>query len=884
MMNDFIQALQGALSFDCTKPNPKVLVVKSRGQGRRLLQWLAQTVTLVNVSVETPRSLAIDLCAKALSQPNGPKALSQPLSIHCLAETLEQVDTGYYGNRPTAKTPEAAKLFYTTFQELSMGKIQESQLTGMEKLESICALWQAYGQAKGRFLDEADVMALAVEQARQSKAYGKTSFYVLEGSGFAPLELELLSAVSDGKVETISMPKPQMGQLSCRFVSCRGMETEVRFLFEDLLRKGKSLEQCAVVYLDNTYATAIANTAYRWNVPVTMASGLPLKQSKLFYLLTELAQWPKANHRLDILHEVLSSGGCGPERYNQLADVLARNGSLHGISSYQLTDDKKPDQLDDEIWSQWKEFLNLATTLADNTVDKGKQVVNLRRFLSHFTAHHTSLDVAAYSAAQGLMDTAVETCGQDTALLQQLLDLMEESNYMPAPTGAPSLLCMTLSQGLLSGRTTLYVVGMGRYALDDNQGESPILLDDERVKLGNMETVTSRGETRRRLIEHLIATHRGDLIFSYSNFSSGDIIEGFLPAPYFEQVRQEVQGTVEEVSYIPAEPMTPAEISLCNPDYAPEIPLPIATGDGGKSVDFGALIADFRFSASSLEVAYACPLKFYLSRILGIYPPALALPKNTWLEGRVLGDAMHHILDDYFTLLLQTPHVDVNPLIQKACDRLTASYPCFDPATEELRRVELEELENMVKTAIAKYQASGRTVQDTEAAFGEKKDEPLAMSIKDRTLLLSGSIDRVDYDEKQETYHIVDYKSTKPNNFHNDEAKHLQHYLYARAYEILHPDRKVTSFNYQLLRDAGNYVAYDQSPVYRQVMEAKLDGLLEFLSHEENIKTPCPCFVLDGNGELNVGGDETRLKARTSCSYNCDFVELCRPTWKEMSK
>ena len=58
------------------------------------------------------------------------------------------------------------------------------------------------------------------------------------------------------------------------------------------------------------------------------------------------------------------------------------------------------------------------------------------------------------------------------------------------------------------------------------------------------------------------------------------------------------------------------------------------------------------------------------------------------------------------------------------------------------------------------------------------------------TLQMQGSIDRVDMLDNGDIA-ILDYKTGDPLRHREESHKHWQHYLYARAQEMLEPSRQV---------------------------------------------------------------------------------------------
>lgn len=891
-METFMRTLSQSLAFDDRHNSPTVFLAKSRSEGRRILQYMAQNTTLIGVSVETPMSLATAISSKKLSEEHAPKLISNAQGERLFFTLLGEMTEGYYAQKEGAKSLSAARLFFQTYKELRLGLVEKLIAPEDTKPHSTQMLFHAYTEKKRRlnYIDSADLLTLATEEAPNYRELLGAKFLRLEAHDFTPLEEKLLQKISQNSIVTIPMPEEDalhsLETNPCRFISCRGTETEVRFAFRDMLTGDTKLEDCAIVYLENEYKPWLYDTAQRFRIPLTMTSGLPLSTTNLYATLKSLETWSSENHLFKTLYELISSGSCGPKKPTKLLALLSRRDMTEGKNLYTL--EEAPEGIDPEIFAQWQDFLSLATILGENNLPLEAQEKNLRKFLSSFTPHHTANTIAPYSATQNLVSTALD-CAKELgnfaqgSLLSQLLTLMEDSNYLPSAETNPSLLCLPLESALLSGRSKIYILGMSRYSLDFQGKESPILLDKERLDYPTLPTLVSLSEDRRKAFRHLLGTHKGSIVFTYSNFDSSAMLEDLPPAPFFSDALSHLQGKLEEINYIPEKALSAGDMALLSPENEAPLAFTIEK-DKAPSLDpnLKAIIENFPFSATSLETAYACPLKFYLNYILRLRTPRLSPSQTRWLEANVFGTAVHDTLEDYFTILINEGKGDAKKLTEEKVEQLISLYPATNDGTKALRDKEIEELRHCISLAIESYENSGYKAIGAEENFGmDGKD--FTIDIGSKKLHIKGSIDRIDLDENTGEHHILDYKTTNPRSFYEEEALHLQHYLYALAFEKLHPDSKVSSAAYQLLRDEGHCVAYEQKESYRKDMARKLEGLLENLCNKDILQTPKPCFVLDKENHLALGTNENRQTAYKSCKNFCDYREFCKTYWEEMT-
>ena len=82
------------------------------------------------------------------------------------------------------------------------------------------------------------------------------------------------------------------------------------------------------------------------------------------------------------------------------------------------------------------------------------QKKQLQDFLAHYTPLTRPGEGAAYRTTLDLLDSAAQVLEAGESLLSRLLTLMEGSTYLPNGSDQTTLICLPVSQAMLSGRKT----------------------------------------------------------------------------------------------------------------------------------------------------------------------------------------------------------------------------------------------------------------------------------------------------------------------------------------------------------------------------------------------------------------------------------------------
>ncbi len=960
-MTDLMKDMKKAL--DCTKGDmqEKVLVVQDRKQGQRMLQYLArQGATLLNVAVETPHSLALAVY-NAQAQPQGSTqtVIDDAKAQELILTLLQEQPAGFYGEEIN-QTLRVAKALYDTFLALAMAEapplsapeVGALGVTSSERITDTEALRQAYQAKKTElgYLDCSDLFVQAIALLKQGVTQPARRYIALSNLATTPLEDDFLGALTGGDFAQIRMPQGDALNVlvgnACTFRACRGIETEVRSALRDVVEQARNVEDCALVYLGSEYPQMLYEMAPRYEIPIALEGSIPLEKSNLFASLQGLQAWAAQGYPIKGLYTLLEHHDCAPESAMKLASFLRARPASCGKELYTLRDAVCPTGLSEQAWADWQVFLDCILAITDpvcppdGSAQTGMQQAaavstqqsQLQYLLAHYCPLHRTGEGGAYSATLGLLASAAQMPARGKTLLARLLVLMQDSSYQPNASSDTALLCMSVEQALLSGRKTLYIVGLTRYALEDGGAESPILLDAEREKLSRaLRTVQARAKRLAAQFQQLILTHQGELIFSYPAFESARMTQVF-PAPFYAQALAKTQCTEQQVSYLAQTPLSAADVVVSGAGGVSPAANTVANAAGGttpaantlalglasqtpaqgqptpqgvpapqgtqapsasSTADASTLAArmdGFVFSASALESALACPLAFYLARVLRLQDDAFDEEKvGRWLTGGKRGTFVHAVLEQYYCAQIAhgadptAPAPDLDAIYQTELARLEQENPCCHAAARQAKAEELPSIRKMIDDAIAWTTQQGRTVLCAEGHVGTTA-QPISLVLSaDKTIQFVGSVDRVDTNPTGKETYILDYKSGDIHSFQDKMPLHLQHYLYTLAYEQSHVGAAVHAAGYLLLGDDVVYQELVQDKALRDEMQKKVLALLAILSDETAIQTPCPCYRLEGEA-LVLGDEKTRQDAHETCKRYCPYSAVCAEYWKEKNQ
>jgi ATP-dependent helicase/DNAse subunit B len=378
------------------------------------------------------------------------------------------------------------------------------------------------------------------------------------------------------------------------------------------------------------------------------------------------------------------------------------------------------------------------------------------------------------------------------------------------------------------------VLGLAEKSFPRVIREDPLLLDEERARLGSEVPRKLNGYDEERLLFSLaVAAAREKLVLSYPRLepaTSRPRIASFLLLEYAGAANFKV---LEEcASRIPLSPVREVDVPLHEREfdlaamesvgdklrYLRHVSPLLADGvahtrarwreraltpyDGLLGAAEAQKLLRERFgleklviSATSLEDFFGCPFYYFQKHVLGIEKweePEAALS----IDALDLGSLYHTILEDHYKSKAGDIVVVAEKHFREFERRGVTGYPTV---WEIKKQIIVEELETFVER-------DGTTSQGWQPAEFEKEFRGIAVAPPVR---LRGKIDRIDLSNDKSRARVLDYKTGRqPRSAHDDslmDGEALQLPLYIFAAQQLLPKVMVESASYLYFTLRGGY-------------------------------------------------------------------------------
>jgi ATP-dependent helicase/nuclease subunit B len=295
------------------------------------------------------------------------------------------------------------------------------------------------------------------------------------------------------------------------------------------------------------------------------------------------------------------------------------------------------------------------------------------------------------------------------------------------------------------------------------------------------------------------------------------------------------------------------------------------------------------YSITQLENYAKCPYKYFAERVLNLDPPA---EPQEEIEALEMGSLLHNILFEFYTelknkkiILFNCSEEDFNKaaalLFKTAGSKIsqadfTSPFSFFEK--EKIFGINGNEKNSLLYKFLEaeRDQKNGFTPGYFEVGFGGNEED---VKISSGEFLLRGKIDRIDLNEADKTFKVIDYKlgGKKPSKSQLDEGLSLQLPLYLFAAKQI-----ITS-----------ELDEDYSPLEMEIYSLKLSK--EFganpvklsrkkLSHDEKIayhnELINETLKMINNYIKDIGSGKfglSRIKNKENlvCRY-CNFNLICR--------
>jgi len=656
-----------------------------------------------------------------------------------------------------------------------------------------------------------------------------------------------------------------------------GKEAEVEEVFRRILASDLPFDRVEIACAATPYVQLCWEKAQRHGWPITGGPGIPISVTRPARALLAFCTWIADGFPAGGLRRLLHSGDVrldledGPTA-GQAARLVAESKATWGRQTYAgaltaLAESYRERAADIEVDEEARarhlaraaqvqrlgEWIHGQLALVpeptpDGRVSLGALLTACAGFVETAAARGSALDGAAVIALTEALDE-LGMLGSFTRALDDAVAFIRDriaGITVGSDRARPGHLHVTgLIHAGYAGRPHTFVVGLEEGGVFPALIEDPVLLDEERERLGSalgLVLPTSRDRVSEALsaVISRVASLGGRVCLSFSCRDLRESRETFPSWLLLQALRVQRPGadlTYDHLNQALGEPVSvvPPRRELALSDAGWWLAALRGAGGPGRAAVYSAfawlargeaaeaardsdvftvydgLVRDAgprldprqsgrAISASSLESLAACPFRYFLERGLGIEPIEDAEPDpDQWLDPLTRGVALHAL---YATLLRELRETNEAPdpgrhgprLRSLGEQKLAGLRALIPPPSESVFEREREEfLRDLDLFLSLEAEASGRAPVGLEVSFGrdDPQGEPLAQAEPVTVdlgggvrFLLRGRIDRLDR-LPDGTVEVVDYKTGRyrPDDWAGTFAggRVLQHALYALA-------------------------------------------------------------------------------------------------------
>ena len=651
---------------------------------------------------------------------------------------------------------------------------------------------------------------------------------------------------------------------------------ELRGVLRRVMEAGARWDEVEIIASDPAlYGSALHALADPLGIPVTFAVGLPVERTRPGRVVATWFKWIESDFQEALFRALVEAGDVSPPPAHdgiagpRLARALRRLRIGWGRARYLARIERELRDLpsrqargsqSEESFGRWQKRTEadlralkaLLGPVLHATPDVARRVspahvaAGVKSLLAR-VADGTDTDDTARERLSRILDRIEATLDRLTdfasaaAIVKSLLAIRipapRTEGTAPWSSAAGHLYLTDLSHGGASGRPFTFIVGLDSGSFPGSTREDPLLLDRERLRLGQGELpfASDRTAEARFHLAQLVARHRGTLVLSYARWDPSEA-RALSPAPELLQALRLREGDrTLDFEDLNAH-LGMSESRLPRPDLRADLDAgdvwlrALATDDGrlrdglsavGRAssrlsrgmaaaeallddtatVDTGILgtrspplsyqdLPNRVLSASRLEQLGACPRRFLFNVVLGVSPPDdPEFDPHRWLNALQRGSLLH---DVYERTLGQARERGLEPdgdgflaLALTLTDREVAKQRRLVPSPSQVvRDIEISALRDDVRSFVEMIRSSLPRWTELEMPFGMDDDGIEIEGTGGNTVLVRGRVDRVD--DYGTHLRVIDYKTG--TDFGHDHksgvyrgGRRLQHALYTAA-------------------------------------------------------------------------------------------------------
>lgn len=873
--------------------NEKIIVVNTYQIGEQMIEaYISEGFPAVNLKIRTVYDLARETVE--LNSPAEWNLLEDIVAeqvMYSLLKELKDEDRLNYFSKIEI-TPSFTKSIYSTIMTLRFSGFSNEifpfdsfiSIDKAKDLHAILVKYESYLNRTGQ-KDKVNIFQIALNDVKRRD---DLVFFLQSNLSLTLLEEEFLRRILSEETYKLSVDHVRginlLEKSSLQSISW-GESTSLSFLYDlgnakdepnlncftakteelelkEVLRRIKAssarLDQAVIYYTNrDAYITLLYHLSQRQQIPITFGEGLPIQVSRPGRLMSGLVSWIRTNYSVQPLVEIIQEGllnfeenapnktriirylrdlniGWGKDRY-----LLNLEEAINRLKE-QLGPDEEQNQYliikrNELNWLlKWFQTIFKQLPHFDERINYEKCLRGLAFMLKSYCTTKGQLhDDAGKTALLEVFEQVGPYTNENLSIyevFERVNDILQSVRILKSKPKPSHLHASLYQNGVYGNRENIYIVGLNNRHFPGGAKEDPLLLDEERIRIGrNIPILSNSGQDNLYVMLQLLAHAEGQVTVSYCHFDVNDN-RSVSPAYLFLQCYRYSTGNLEadfkELKTLSASLITKEIIEEKDYWYQKLViddPKDIDSSIlehyenllNGLEAEKSRLLPQFteydglihidenmydprlndkkQVSAAKLELLAKCSYAYFLQDILGIRPrEEFSFEPYKWLDPATRGSLLHSIFEGFYKAIPgETPSVQKHEqLLQELANILIQRQrELIPPPNERIFNKEVKDILDCCNIFLKEEEAHCQFYNPLhfEYSFGLDGQEPAVLTLPSgATIHVAGKIDRVDQ-SADGYYHIIDYKTGSTYDYKNNQifkgGRQLQHMLYALAIE-----------------------------------------------------------------------------------------------------
>jgi ATP-dependent helicase/nuclease subunit B len=842
----------------------KVILARSFGQGEQWLNRMCkENGPLMNVETTTLDSLIIqktkaELLHRQIRLMNREQGF---WLVYELMLTHLPENNGYVPRESV--TAGIVERFHSALQELRLAGLKAEQLTPLDfenlsKGRYVIHLLDLYERELTRrsWMDMTGLSDLLPEGDPEAAEYMISSSHY---ESLSRVEREMLDRLSrnklhiwqEGRLFPDNLTQHEREQI--HMFRAAGTLAEAREVIRRIFLQEVPFDQAELILSDYAGSYVAVYTLMEYlNIPSTFSQGISASFSTLGKAAIAYLEWLESGFKVDGLIQAFRNGILSTRLLEkgelnmtplQLVRLLEQSGIGWGRERYELLDHYAEQSGNPEHAAAYKTWSLLFKELLGRlSVDCHWSVQDVLEGLVHFlenlgnTSDACDHFVLASLKEQrdGLILLEPSVISSESAI-RYVKDTVINLRVKKASPQSGHLHISSLENGGESGRTLTFILGINEEAWSFSVKEDPILLDEERERIGGLRTMAESVKQAKQERAVRLGGISGCVSLSYSSYDPVNQQDNHAAFELLQVCRGYTGNEDMDFSEmnallgVPVGFMTWQEIRSYLVRARNEVKEVLLTEADGLIQPRGELAIRYRgnpeihLSVTELEHYAECPKRFFYGSVLKVREKDVPVfDRNIWLGPADRGSLLHEIFYRYLK-----ERIDLQPGDETGDRRLRHDYSRLEHITDEM----ISEYSRLVPPPSPHvFEQECKAIRQDVDVFYQTElkrqtlpkwfelslstdEHPLELVLdSDTVFYMKGFVDRVD-ELRPHEYKIYDYKTGNPRKYEENAyfagGTQLQHALYAVAVEQylrqtgLDPEAKVTESAYYFPTERG---------------------------------------------------------------------------------